>query len=296
EKFIELQKKITERPDQYVYGFKYFYHYPFISHKRRFYMPLPHLILPAVTSSLLFRLTEGNGELRSVFGKEILENYILHICNLESQFDEVVPEFNYKHRKNNKRTLDVMIRKGDSILIMDSKSMAPRVSLRDLSKEAVEHTLNRFVESVVQVYRHITERLHKEYNPFSEVTNFEQKNIFGAVIIIEDSYVRRQVIMEKAAEALNIQPDTLSYSYLCSNIKVLSLYDLERMIFERQDIFRNLSQDRDAKERWFSYNLSSDNENSSELIDEINQLTKESQSIIREFIKDLGDNHLLPKK
>lgn len=288
ESFIKLQSNVTEDTKQFLYGFKYFYHYPFISYQRTIYLPLPHLLMQTVTSSLLFRLTENNSKLRSDFGKEVLENYILHICNLSGQFEELIPEYLYKYKKNEKRTLDVMIRKGEYCFMIDSKSMSPKVSLRDLSVEDMEYTLNRLAESVVQVYRHVTERLFKEYYPFTKKVQFLPENIFGAVIIFEDSFIRREVIMKRAAEVLNLEPGSENFEYLCSNIKVVNLNSMERMVFENQDISENFIKGRDSKTEWFSYTLARDQvEGDEKVIREIELVSEEIQETLKEFINDL---------
>ncbi|PGD66349.1 hypothetical protein COM36_30810, partial [Bacillus toyonensis] len=155
--YVARQEKIIHDTTQYIYGFKFFYQFPFISYNQEIFLPLPHLIIQSVTSSLLFRLTEGNDKLRELFGKEVLESYILHLCGLSEGFDEVIPEYSYKYKRNNKRTLDIMIRKGDKCLMLDSKSMSPRASLRNLNDKDVEYTVNRMVDAVIQVYEHITE-------------------------------------------------------------------------------------------------------------------------------------------
>ncbi|WP_432359177.1 hypothetical protein [Sporosarcina sp. UB5] len=294
ENFIGLQKKITEDITQYIYGFKYFYQYPFISYNQEIFLPLPHLIIRSVTSSLLFRLTEGNNKLRELFGKEVLESYILHLCNLSTWFDEVVDEYPYKYKKNQKRTLDIMIRKGNQCFMLDSKSMSPRISLRNLGEEDVEHTLNRIVESVVQVYRHITVRFQEEYYPFDLKVDFLRENIFGAVILFEDSYIRRENIMNKAAEQLDITIGTEDYKFLCSNIKLLSLYELEKMIFQKEDVFQLLKSNRQNENKWFDFTIMDySKENDIEFIEEISQTVENMQEIIIQFAHELIERGLI---
>jgi hypothetical protein len=289
EEYILLQRKITQDITQYIYGFKYFYQFPFISYEQDTFLPLPHLIMHSVTSSLLFRLTEGNNELRNLFGKEVLENYVVHICSLSKVFDEIVSDYSYENKKNEKRTLDVMIKKGDKCFMLDSKSMAPRVSLRNLTEKDMEHTIKRLVEAVIQVYRHITNRFPNEYYPFNEKAQFLRENIFGAVILFEDSFVRRDVIMNKVAKELKIDYKSEEYNYLCSNVKILSLYELEKMIFENQDIFELLKINRQDKQKWFDYTFTSyfDEKRRNSII-EIKQTIESKNKILDEFIQELA--------
>ncbi|OTY06050.1 hypothetical protein BK733_26790 [Bacillus thuringiensis serovar xiaguangiensis] len=292
--YVALQEKIIHDTTQYTYGFKYFYQFPFISYKQEIFLPLPHLIMHSVTSSLLFRLTEGKNKLRELFGKEVLESYILHLCGLSEAFDEVIPEYSYKHKKNNKRTLDIMIRKGDKCLMLDSKSMSPRVSLRNLNDKDVEHTVNRMVDAVIQVYEHITERFPNEYYPFDVKIDYLKENIFGAVIFNEDSYVLRDRIMNRAAEELKIIHGSEEYKYLCSNVKLMRLYELERMIFQQEDLLQLLTNNRQNESKWFDYSFINDHEKHDRgVVKEISQTSENMQKVLIEFIDELVKEGLI---
>ncbi|MCG3797473.1 hypothetical protein LT343_29815 [Bacillus toyonensis] len=294
--YVSLQEKIIHDITQYIYGFKYFYQFPFISYNQEIFLPLPHLIIQSVTSSLLFRLTEGNNKLRELFGKEVLESYILHICGLSEWFDEVIAEYPYKYKRNNKRTLDIMIRKGNKCLMLDSKSMSPRVSLRNLKNQDVEHTVNRMVTAVIQVYEQITERFQNEYYPFSVKVDFLKENIFGAVILNEDSYILREIIMTKAAEKLNIDHGSEEYKYLCSNVKLMGLYEFEKMIFQQENVLQLLMNNRQNESKWFDFSFINYHEkNDKGVIEEISQVSENMKEILMEFVQELVKEGLISR-
>ncbi|OTX80736.1 hypothetical protein BK726_02130 [Bacillus thuringiensis serovar londrina] len=296
ENYILLQEQITKDITHYIYGFKYFYQFPFISYDQEIFLPLPHLIMQSVTSSLLFRLTEGNNMLRQLFGKEVLESYILHVCGLSNHFDEVTAEYAYKYKRNNKRTLDIMIQKENQCLMLDSKSMSPRASLRNLDEHDVEHTIDRIVESVIQVYKHITERFQNEYYPFSGSIEFSKENIFGAVILFEDSYIRRDVIINKVAEKLGIDFKSKDYKYLCSNVKLISLYELEKMIFEKENVFQLLTDNSRNEKKWFDLTLIDYSKNECNgIIDHISQTVTSMREILNNFAEELVEEGLITK-
>lgn len=295
--FIARQKNVTKDINQYVYGFKFFYQFPFIKNGDSIFLPLPHLIMQAVTSSLLFRLTEGNGELRELLGKEVLESYIHHIASLCDGFNEVLPEYKYIHGQNEKRTLDIMIREGDSCLLLDSKSMSPRASLRNLIDEETEYTINRIVENVIQVYTHITQRFQVEYNPFEGEMCFVKGNIFGAVILLEDSYVRREIIMKRAAEKMGIDIKSKEYEYLCSNVKIISLYVLEEMIFTKENILQLLKNNRYDKEKWFDFSFTSSSKSKKmEMHESIRKMSKGIEEFASEFAEELVRARIIGKE
>ncbi|MED1092192.1 hypothetical protein [Bacillus paramycoides] len=294
--YVSLQEKIIHDTTQYIYGFKYFYQFPFISYNQEIFLPLPHLIIQSVTSSLLFRLTEGNNKLRDLFGKEVLESYILHICGLSEWFDEVIAEYSYKYKRNNKRTLDIMIRKGDKCLMLDSKSMSPRVSLRDLNEQDIEHTVNRMVTAVIQVYEQITERFRNEYYPFDVKVDFLKENIFGAVILNEDSYILREIIMTTAAEKLKIVHGSEEYKYLCSNVKLMRLYEFEKMIFQQEDVLQLLINNRQNESKWFDFSFENYHEkNDKGVIEEISQVSENMKEILMEFVQELVKEGLISR-
>lgn len=293
--YITLQEKITKDITHYMYGFKYFYQFPFISYGQDIFLPLPHLIMEAVTSSLLYRLTEGNKGLRESFGKEVLESYILQICRLSEYFDEVIAEREYVYKRNKKRTLDVMIRKGKQCLMLDSKSMSPRVSLRNLTENDVEYTINRIVDSVIQVYQHITKRFQNEYNPFNNVeADLLKENIFGAVVLFEDSYIRRELIMIKVADKLKLDYSSEEFKYLCSNVKLIRLYELEKMIFQKEDILQLLTNNRQNEEKWFDFSFINYNKSDKKsMIEDILQIDEGLNEILKEFVHELTEEGII---
>ncbi|MDN3015792.1 hypothetical protein PH210_06175 [Paenibacillus sp. BSR1-1] len=61
--------------------------------------------------------------------------------------------------------------------------MSPKFGFRDLTDK-----VKRLVESVKQVYRHITESFLNEYDPFDTKLDFLIEKIFGAVILYEQYF------------------------------------------------------------------------------------------------------------
>ncbi|HDR7690221.1 TPA: hypothetical protein QCX85_005821 [Bacillus toyonensis] len=180
-----------------------------------------------------------------------------------------------------------MIRKGDKCLMLDSKSMSPRASLRNLNDKDVEYTVNRMVDAVIQVYEHITERFQNEYYPFDVKVDLKE-NIFGAVILNEDSYILRETIMTRAAEKLKIVHGSEEYKYLCSNVKLMKLYEFEKMIFQQEDVFQLLINNRQNESKWFDFSFINYHEkNDKGVIEEISQTSENMQEILMEFAQEL---------
>ncbi|WP_249598949.1 hypothetical protein [Peribacillus frigoritolerans] len=297
EDFVSLQKKVTKDIPQYMYGYNYFYQFPFIRYNQDIFLPLPHLIIHSVTSSLLSRLTKGNNQLRSLFGKEVLESYLLHLSNLCESIDEVKSEYGYNFKRNGRRTLDIMIRKGNQCLMMDSKSMSPKFGLRDLTEKDVEDTVDRMVENVMQVYRHITERFQSEYYPFGTKIDFSKENVFGAVVLHEDNYIQREIIMMRAAEELDISHESDEYKYLCSNVKLISLYEFEQMMFRKDDVLQLLTDNRDNPIKWFDLTFIPPAEEGDKILrDDVSPTIESMQRIVFDFAQELVEVGIISQR
>ena len=85
--YISKLSKITSDYRDYNYCLRPSYSYPFIVDNNVIYLPLPHLLLQSITSSLLFRLTDGRNDLQKTIGKEVIEAYLFKIICASKAFD-----------------------------------------------------------------------------------------------------------------------------------------------------------------------------------------------------------------
>ena len=67
------------------------------------------------------------------------------------------------------------------------------------------------------------------YDPFAGQVSKNMKNHWGIVVVLEDAYIRRVRYFEKAREDLDIQNDSEEWKWLIDHIKVVSLYEIERV-------------------------------------------------------------------
>ena len=171
----------------YIYCLRPSYSFPFVNYKDETYLPLPHLLLRASTTSLMFRLTDGNDALREVVGNEVLESYLFHILSNYSEFENIEKEIIYtKGKLQNQRSADVMTSIGDQIICFDSKFFAPKVALRIFSEEAYAAELKRLGKAVKQMYEQIHNKFGVEYKPFDVPVNEDRSNIWGIVVVSEN--------------------------------------------------------------------------------------------------------------
>lgn len=237
--FISLQKEVTQDVNDFPFCFKYFNQFPFIKHDEKIYAPLPHLLYQAITSSLLFRLTEGNNTLRATFGKEVLESYLFEITSKSSSiYDEILPEKRYKGKKGDFFPPDLTLKKEDMCVLIDIKSMAPKRDTRILEASALKSTIEMSANKVVQLYKTINNDSHAK---FCEYSTLNKENIFGLIIVLEDSYILRKDILNVVSSKLNLSEDSIEFKWLCSNIKFINLYTYEQLVFHNKNIFTYLN-------------------------------------------------------
>lgn len=231
QEYVEQIDNFATHQRDYMYCLRPSYKYPFIVSKNIAYYPLPHLLGRSVTSSLLYRITDQNDYLRALIGKEVIEKYLFDLLIDAKIYDEVIPEQVYQ-LKYNKRTLDVMVRKGNKFLLLDSKSSVPRAKLRILDEElAFNKEIDIASDNLLQVYYHINKYFPALYNFFDYNDEIDMENIYGVVVVLEDNFIRRSLIYERAAYKLKIEVNSYEYNWIVNHVKMVNLFDIEKISF-----------------------------------------------------------------
>lgn len=122
----DFSKKIDEYSyniDDYLYCVRPSYIFPFIEYKDVVHLPLPHCLTRAITDSLLYRITDKNDKLRTIFGKNVLEDYLYDIVYESNLYEEVLKEHEYYIRKELMKTPDVMVRNGDEYFFLKVRQL-----------------------------------------------------------------------------------------------------------------------------------------------------------------------------
>ena len=236
--YISELDEITTNTSDYLYCLRPSYAFPFIQDNNALFLPLPHLIIKSVTSSLLYRLTSGNNMLTNRIGKEVFEEYLFNLVERSSTFDEIYREFEYYNGKSINKTIDIMLRKGNDYLFMDSKSTKPFISMRTFDEISIDKNIKVLAKSCVQMYKNLRNEFPQKYNPFKNVNEIQKENLWGIVVILEDSFVMREKIYQKAAEILNIEVNSEEYNWFSLHICVVQLYEIESYCFVGEDIIK----------------------------------------------------------
>lgn len=258
EEYIEELNSITTDISDYLYCLRPSYSYPFIIESGNLYLPLPHLLIRSITSSLLYRLTDSNNKLSELIGKEVLESYLYHIIHASNIFDEVFPEQTYYIGKKEQRTLDVMARKGDHFIFFDSKMYTPKRDLRIFQGNTFDDEVSRLAKACKQIYQHIHDRFSTSYNPFSDHVKIDRNNIYGFVIVRDDPHIPLRHIYHKTAEFLKINDNSPEFNWLCMHIGIVAIYEIEKYCFTHSDLLNAVLSRRDCKcidEPWLTSHI-----------------------------------------
>jgi len=271
--------------DSYYYGFKAIYPYPLIIENNVVHFPVPYLLIDAATESVLSELTRDNDSLREKIGKHAVEGYLNYLLNLANCYEEVVQDFKYdiSSKRKNLRTPDVMVRAGHRCIFFECKSAVPFLSLRDFDLDKIKATKERYANSIIQVFNRIQDFREGFYYPFKHVMDFSVENIFGVVVLLEDSFIPRGSIYEEVATKLNLSMDSPSMYYIRSNIKIIDFHEIEDVSFCGEDYSKCLEIQRNNPSDWNNYNYFNHDEKKV-IISELQKFF----DILSKIIEDLG--------
>lgn len=238
--YIKELNGITSQIEDYIYCLRPSYSFPFIEHNGEIYLPLPHVLVRAVTSSLLFRLTDNNDSLQQAIGKNVLEHYLYELI-LDQDFDEVLSEQQYCFGKNNdQKTADVMARRGQFILFLDSKSFSPKRNIRLIDADSISGDIDRLAKGCVQMYKQLRHNFQIKYNCFEDPIDIPMDNRYGLVVVKELPHFMLEEIYTEVASRLKIDYGSTEYTWLCLHIGVVEIDDIENYCFVHSDLLESL--------------------------------------------------------
>ena len=146
-----------------------------------------------------------------------------------------------------------MCRKGNTYVFFDSKSFCPKAKNRLFCDDSIERDMNRLVETIIQVYKHLKERFIKEYNFFQKTPTDYATQIFGIVIIQENSGIVGDDIYKIAAKGLEIEVGSDKYRWLCAHVKMATITNIEDFCFSKTSIIEELikaTENEEIAEQW----------------------------------------------
>ena len=301
EKFIQKQTMILNNGiDSSYYAFKYFFRYPFVSENHSAFLPLPHLLIYAVTDSLLNLLTgeditDEKKRLRELIGKEVIESYLFDILYESNAYTEIEREIIYKTGKGEISSPDVMVYCDEICILFDTKALSPSLLLRDMDEEKIGKITEICADNVKKTYNRINE-FGNNYQPFKYRKNFNKENIFGVIVLLEDNYIYRPLIYKKVDENSGFVEGSVESNYIRSNIKIVCLQDIEEVTFYSKNYADGLVINRNNKTKWYDFTMNSHLKDSCMQKPRINSLENFIKSLMNQVslvTKELYDNEIL---
>lgn len=208
-----------------AYSLKISQTYPFIRRDDTIFLPLPHAILTACTKSLLYRLTLGDNKLRSLIGKNVLENYVYDIIR-GSKIYEFVSKEVFLDINHEKLSPDIMCFNGNEVVGLECKLITPSVDVRFLDKIALAEHKKCVVDFVCQLYKSLFVNYSIEGNNLKFI---EKENRYGIVLLFERMDFDHRSIIAEAGNTLGLNGK--EREFLSKHIRFDALYDFESFVF-----------------------------------------------------------------
>lgn len=281
DEYINELDDITPNKEDYVYCLRPSYSWPLIRYEDHIYLPTPHLLVRAVTVSLMHRLTFQNISLREKIGKYVLESYLYRLICGSDEFQEKLPEQEYAPGK---RTLDVLTRVDDSIICFDSKSCAPQIGIRTFDPEAYRRTKDKIVKGFVQAYKHIRYKYGKEYTFFTVPVKQDRSNIYAVVVLADNPFCPLDEIHEEAATQLGLQIPSDEYDWLRGHVGIADIDAIETQVLQKKNFLEAISENARTKQYsdyWFLQGKITNDEKKTEYMED--NVTALLMSVIKEM-------------
>lgn len=278
EDFKNTLNKYIQSIEDFKSCYRPLYQTPFIKNGQKYYLPLIHMIFPACTSSVIYRITDGNEILRQKIGKAVYENYLYHILQISGLFDEILQEQEYVFKRNKMKTLDVLCRKDDCYVLFDSKSNVLKSKVLIYEKTALEADEKIIAGKIKQVYKHAHDKFGIEYNPFS-TNSIDRNNVFGVVVIPRPTGFNFNKIYDDAAMELGILNSEELVTWLKQHVKLLAIDNVENYCFSQNEFVN-----RDNANKYIWNSTDGTNEVNSEYKNFIDEESNNIQSVLERIL------------
>lgn len=238
----------------FYYGLKLQYIWPIVEFGGYYYTPSPYLVINSVTESMLNQLTEGDEKLRGDLGKEVLESYLHDIVNELPSKTWISKEKEYFVDGNRCLTSDVLLSEGEYMTFYDTKSLVPSTKLRQFNRKEIDHNIEMYADAIVEIYNQIR---HCQQGLFGLDKLYDKNKVFGVAVVLEDSFVSRQRMYEKAFEVIKengIMLDEIEEAYIKSHIKLVALRQIEAMVLQNTSFLKCLLDQVNENDKWEDLN------------------------------------------
>lgn len=254
------------------------------------FLTYPHNIIPAYNYGTYFRLMDetSDKQLRSNFGKYVLEDYLYKIVSESTFFKNTHKEF--KFSKENLHTPDVMAIEDDSLFLFEMKASVVPIALRNVNeKEDFDSLITTESEKIRQVYNQI-ERYKKHKYLLDD--NKPYTKVYGIIVNFEDRFIDRQKIFNRFFE-INLPNVTSSRKLEIQNtIRIIDLSNLELLVlYENSKTFKELVFDSEFSTLNFAPDLIKPLKLSPSFEKYLKSAEEKAVNLLNQFIKIFKDSN-----
>lgn len=206
--------------------------YLIVKKNKEMLLTYPHNIISSYCYGSYYRIMGNtpNEQLRSNFGKYVLEDYLYKIVYDSKYFDLVLKEF--KYGKQNLVTPDVIAVEGNTLLLFEMKASVVPKNLRDINNVGfIDNILKRESDKINQVYKQIQNYREFEYPIKGYSKPF--KTIKGIIVNFEDSHLCRRKIIERFFQDYLSESTDSEREEIFDIIRIIDLSNLELLLLYR---------------------------------------------------------------
>jgi hypothetical protein len=244
--FIEEYQDITANDDFFSFlDLNLLIKYPIIDYNNKLFIPYVPYIIYAITKTLMFRITEGDNQLRSLIGKNVIEGYVQNLLQKSNVTNKltIINEFYYE---NGKKSSDFIVQSNTELLFIEVKFFNQGLKLRTFDQTFLEDVFNKISGYIFQVYRNF------HYYSKGEMNHILKPNLYpvGIIVLYDDFLFIKDSIYDTALKMINHEFNLESTKEdLAKKILIMPLTSFETILREsKQDIFT-----------WFKHTVSRSN-------------------------------------
>jgi len=182
---------------------------------------------------------------------------------------------------------DVMVTKNECCILFESKASVPSTELWKFNENSYNDTICRYVDCVKQVYKSIKD-FNVHYYPFKEKKTYKTENIFGVIVWLEETYLPRDIIYAEVSKVLRKEFDSEEMRFIRSNIKMVSLRDIEESALFGIDYLVALENQRNNERKWNDPMLTIKDGEKREYITEVQKVNKRINEGAINLLKSIG--------
>jgi hypothetical protein len=193
----------------------------------------------------MFRITEGDNQLRSLIGKNVIEGYVQNLLQKSNVTNKltIINEFYYE---NGKKSSDFIVQSNTELLFIEVKFFNQGLKLRTFDQTFLEDVFNKISGYIFQVYRNF------HYYSKGEMNHILKPNLYpvGIIVLYDDFLFIKDSIYDTALKMINHEFNLESTKEdLAKKILIMPLTSFETILREsKQDIFT-----------WFKHTVSRSN-------------------------------------